>query len=314
MQLTANTRSFIESEQYSSFILMNLHDGLLGDQFVRNVSDFGSGETLNIKTVGSVVLQEASENTPLEYNPIETGSVTLTITDFKGDAWYVSDELREDGAQIDALMVQRSMESTRAIQENYETRFLEVAASGHTDGDTNAVNGWAHRVVSTATNNIANTGDFIALKLAANKANVPHKGRVFFVDSTVEAALNNLVTITSDVTPFAKDVLSSGLASDMSFFMNIFGWDLVVTNRLPTGTSLGDGTTTVANAVVNIGMCVLDDQCKPVMVAWRRQPKTEGQRNIELGRDEYITKTRYGLGIQRTDTLFTYVTSAVHYK
>ena len=48
MNLTSNTRAFIESEQYSSFILLNLHDGLLPETFYRNVSDFGSGDTLHI--------------------------------------------------------------------------------------------------------------------------------------------------------------------------------------------------------------------------------------------------------------------------
>ena len=34
-QLTTNSTAFIEAEQYSQFILMNLHDGLLGEQFYR---------------------------------------------------------------------------------------------------------------------------------------------------------------------------------------------------------------------------------------------------------------------------------------
>lgn len=48
MQLTSNTRAFIESEVYSRFILLNLHDGLLPETMYRNVSDFGSGDTLHI--------------------------------------------------------------------------------------------------------------------------------------------------------------------------------------------------------------------------------------------------------------------------
>lgn len=48
MQLTSNTRAFIEAEQYSSFILLNLHDGLLPETFWRNVADFQSGDTLHI--------------------------------------------------------------------------------------------------------------------------------------------------------------------------------------------------------------------------------------------------------------------------
>ena len=104
MQVTSNSQAFIEAEQYSSFILNNLHDGLLPQTFYRNVSDFGSGTTLHIKTVGSVTIQEAAEDTPLVYNPIESGEVSLQITNYVGDAWYVTDDLREDGAMIEQLM------------------------------------------------------------------------------------------------------------------------------------------------------------------------------------------------------------------
>lgn len=89
MQLTTNSTAFIEAEQYSQFILMNLHDGLLPSSFYRDVSDFGQGTTLHIKTVGTVQIQEAAEDTPLVYNPIESGEVTLQITNYVGDAWYV---------------------------------------------------------------------------------------------------------------------------------------------------------------------------------------------------------------------------------
>ena len=89
MQVTSNSQAFIEAEQYSSFILNNLHDGLLPQTFYRNVSDFGSGTTLHIKTVGSVTILEAAEDTPLVYNPIESGEVSLQITNYVGDALTV---------------------------------------------------------------------------------------------------------------------------------------------------------------------------------------------------------------------------------
>lgn len=89
MQLTPNSQAFIEQEIYSDFILMNLHDGLLGTEFYRDVGDFGSGETLNIPTVGSVTIQETAENEALEYSPIDTGRVQLTITEYVGDALTV---------------------------------------------------------------------------------------------------------------------------------------------------------------------------------------------------------------------------------
>ncbi len=62
-QLTSNTTAFIEAQQYSQFILDNLHDFLLPEGMWRDVSDFGSGTTLNIKTVGTVSIQDAAEDT-----------------------------------------------------------------------------------------------------------------------------------------------------------------------------------------------------------------------------------------------------------
>lgn len=308
MQLTTNSQAFIDAEVYSSFILMNLHDGLLGEQFYRNVSDFASGTTLNIKTVGSVTIQEASENTPLVYNPIESGTITLQMTDYIGDAWYVTDDLREDGSQVDALMSARSAESTRAIQENFETRFLEVAEAGQTNSNANSINGFAHRIASAETNDIFALSHLISMRLAFDKANVPTNGRVLIADPVVEATLNGLVTITTDVTPFAESILRNGMSSGMRFTGQYYGFDIILSNRLPTGT-FGDGTETVTG-VANIAMCVVDDQCKPVMGAWRRQPKVEGERNKDLARDEFVVRARFALGIQRLDTLGVIITSA----
>tara|TARA_R110000851_G_scaffold165758_1_gene310822 strand:- start:5689 stop:6627 length:939 start_codon:yes stop_codon:yes gene_type:complete len=311
MQLTTNTRAFIEAEQYSSFILLNLHDGLLPDTFYRNVTDFSSGDVLHIKTVGSVTLQEASEDTPLVYNPIETGEITMAITDYVGDAWYVTDDLREDGNQIDTLMGERSAESTRAIQENFETRFLETAQSSQTNANANLINGFAHRIASVETNNVFALTQLIQLRLAFDKANVPGEGRVFICDPVVEATLNGLVTITHDVTPFGQKILEQGMARGQRFIMNLYGFDIIQSNRLPTGT-FSDGTTSVSSAVANIAMCVLDDQTKPVMAAWRRMPKSEGERNKDRARDEFVVRAKYGFGTQRLDTLGVIITSAVN--
>lgn len=312
MQVTSNSQAFIEAEQYSSFILNNLHDGLLPQTFYRNVSDFGSGTTLHIKTVGSVTIQEAAEDTPLVYNPIESGEVSLQITNYVGDAWYVTDDLREDGSQIEQLMSARSVESTRALQETFESRFLSVCNSAQTNANANVINGFAHRIASAETNNVFALKHLIAMRLAFDKANVPDSGRVFICDPVVEATLNGLVTITHDVSPFGEMILKEGMARGQRFVMQLFGWDIITSNRLPTGT-FSDGTTSVTSGVANIFMCVLDDNTKPIMAAWRRMPKVEGERNKDRARDEFVTRCRWGMGPQRVDTLGVLITSAVNY-
>lgn len=312
MQLTTNTRAFIEAEQYSSFILSNLHDGMLPGQFYRNVTDFMAGETLNIKTIGTVTIQEADEDTPLVYNPIDTGNVTLSITDYEGDAWYVSDILRQDGAQIEALMAERGQESTRALQEVFETKFLKACNDAQTDADPNAVNGFAHRIASSEASNKLELADLVKMKVHFDKAEVPYAGRIAILDPVVAGTLDQLVSITKDVTPFGEKILENGFDRDHQFIMNLYGWNIITSNRLDKG-DFGDGTTSVTGAVANVFMSVADDQHKPMMVAWRQQPSVEGERNKDFGRDEFVTRQRYGIGPQRVDTLGIYVTSATNF-
>lgn len=277
----------------------------------RNVSDFGSGTTLHIKTVGTVTIQDGAEEVPFDYTPIESGEVTLTITDYVGDAWYVTDELREDGSQVEALMSARSSESTRAIQEIFESRFLKKANTSQTNGAANLVNGFAHRIASAETNNVAALSHFISMKLAFDKANVPMAGRIAIVDPVVAATLDKTVSLARDVTPFGQKILENGFDRDHQFLMNLYGWNIITSNRLDTGT-FGDGTTNVSNAVANVFMSVADDNTKPLMAAWRRMPKVEGERNKDLRRDEFVTSARWGFGTQRVDTLGILITSAVN--
>lgn len=310
-QNRANSTAFIESEQYSAFILRNLHDGLLPGIFYRNVTDFGSGSTLHIKTIGTVTVQDGAEDVAFEYSPIESGEVTLTITDYVGDAWYVTDELREDGAQVEALMSARSQESTRAIQEVFETRFLKKCNTSQTNANANLVNGFAHRIASTASGNKLQLTDLIKMKLAFDKANVPTQGRIGILDPVTAATLASLVSITGDVTPFGQKILENGFNRDHQYLMNLYGFDIITSNRLDKGT-FSDGTTSVSNAVANVFMSVADDNTKPIMAAWRRMPRVEGERNKDLRRDEFVTSCRWGMGPQRIDTLGIYITSAVN--
>lgn len=326
-QLTSNTTAFIESQQYSKFIVENLHDYLLPAGMWRDVSDFGSGTTLNIKTVGSVTLQDAAEDTPLNFSNIDTGTLTMSITEYLGDAWKVSDDLREDGSQIDYLMSARAMESTRAFGEYHETKFLSSAATAQTAASVNLVNGRPHRWVAggaAGTSRNMTFADFIAMKLAFDKANVPSSGRIAIVDPIVEATINGLVLNTTSVSynPQFEGLMTTGFAQSHRFVRNIMGFDVYTSNYLPvktatealdaSGYDLANDTAEVGD-VANIFMCVADDNTKPIMHAWRRMPKTEGWRSEEERADKYQVTARFGFGAQRADTLGVIYTSASTY-
>jgi hypothetical protein len=319
-QNTGNTTAFIEAEQYSKFILANLPDQLLPESFARDVSDFASGTTLNIKSVGSATLQDLEEDTEPTFNAIDTSTVTLTITDWKGDAWFVSDKLREDGSQVEQLGAMRAMEATRAIAEARETDYFIAAEAGQRVATTatalGLINGRPHEWVaggSGGTNRHMTLSDFIGMKLSFDKANSPQAGRVAIVDPIVEATLNGLTNIVNvSNNPMFEGMVTTGFASNHKFIRNIFGWDIYTSNFLPTeGTALTLNASayglanddTVAGDKASIFMCVLDDSCKPMMTATRRQPKTVGWRDDPLEQDKFKVSTRYGYGTQRYDTL-----------
>jgi hypothetical protein len=324
-QTTSNTNAFIESQQYSQFILENLHDYLLPEGMYRDVSDFGSGTTLNIKTVGSVTIQDAAEDTPLVFSPIDTGTISLSITDYVGDAWKVTDDLREDGSQIDTLMAMRAQESTRALGENHETKFLNVANGAQTAANLNLVNGRPHRWVASAAGNARTItlNDFVSMKLAFDKANVPAGGRIAIVDPVVEASINslaNLINVSNN--PMFEGMVTEGFARDHKFVRNIFGFDIYTSNFLKTLTATeainasSYGLTSETAAVgdkANVFMCVADDTCKPIMHAWRRAPQTEGWRDNEERADKFQVTSRFGLGAQRVDTLGVILTHPTNY-
>lgn len=329
-QNRADTQAFIEAQQYSQFILDNLYAFMLPDGMYRDVSDFASGTTLNIKTVGTVMLQDAEEDTPLVYNPIDTNTLTLQITDYVGDAWRVTDDLREDGSQIDTLMAMRATESTRALSVNHESRFLSVAASesgsGQTQANVNLVNGRPHRWVAGgagATNRLMTISDFIAMKIAFDKANVPAEGRIVIVDPMVEGTLDSLTNLVSvQNNPQFTGIVETGFVKTHKFIRNIYGWDIWTSNHLPQKTTtealdasaygLANDTAEVGD-VANIFMCISDDNTKPVMHAWRRKPSVEGWREHTKRSDNYHTTSRFGFGFQRTDTIGVIFTDSTKY-
>lgn len=323
-QTTGNTSAFIEAQQYSKFIVANLHDGLLPANLYRDVTDFPAGSTLNIKVVGTASIQDVEENKAITYSPIDTNTITMSITEYVGDGWYVTDMLKQDGAQVEQLMAMRAMESTRALQEDFETKYLYAAGiSAQTAANTNSINGFDHRWVADAAGDSTykmSMNDFVDMKLSFDKANVPQAGRIVLVDPVVEATMNKLAaTFAVNRNPQHQSLLEGGFARDHKFLFNLFGWDIYTTNRLPRITATEAIThntvsrTAPVGAVANLFMCVSDDSVKPMMGCWRQHPSVEGGRNYDLGRNEFVTRARFGFGRQRPESLGVVLTSASNY-
>ncbi len=318
---TANQSAIIKAQLFSEFMLEGIHEGLLPDGLHRDVSDFGDGETIYIPVMGETVLRDFAEDDPAKYDAIDTGQISLQITEYKQAGSYVSRKLQQDSYKAAALEAAIPREHLRLIQEAYETNML-AQCNKQTLSDPNLINGFAHRWVagSGSTDGVIDVEDFLYAKLSFDKAGIQDMGRIAIVDPITEAALNAKVgTQAFTNNPAFEGMVTTGFGQSHRFLRNIFGWDIWVSNRLPTVTETINGgphasSKSVTAGKANVFMCVADDQLKPFMGAWRQLPVVDAEFNKDLQRDEYVTTARWGFGLQRPQTLITVLTSASAYK
>lgn len=321
--VTANQAPIIKAQVFSEFMLEHIADGFLPDGLHRDVSDFGDGDTLYIPVMGETVLRDYVEDTGVEFDAVDTGQITLTITDYVSAASYMTDKLKQDAYKAAALEQSIPREHLRLIKERMESDLL-AQGNKQTAADTNTINGFAHRWVAYdgTTAGVINLEDFFYAKLAADKANMPEVNRVAIVDPLVEMTLNRLVGAQAFTNnPQFEGIVNSGFAKGKRFIRNIAGWDIYVSNRLAStsGAETINGgphasSRAVTNGKVNIFGCFADDQHTPFMGAVRQMPQAEGFRNVTFKRDEYSTTARWGFGLQRPESLICILTSASVYK
>lgn len=318
--VTSNQQPLIKAQVFSEFMLEQINGGFLPDGLHRDVSDFGDGDTLFIPVMGETVLREYAEDQPIVYDAVDTGQISLTITEYVSAASYITRKLQQDGYKAAALEAQIPKDHLRLIKERYETDML-AQSNKQVLGNTNAINGFAHRYIgSGAVNKFLTLEDIMYAKLAMDKANIPDEGRIAIVDAVTEAALNVQVGNQAFINnPQFEGIVNTGFAKGRRFVRNIYGFDIWVSDRLPRIASEsitgGPGAhTSITDGVANLFMCVADDQHTPFMGAWRQSPTTDGEFNKDFQRDEYVTTARWGFGMQRPQSLVTVITSATAYK
>ena len=322
---TANSSALRRSLVYSQLILDVIKDQFLPDGIHRDVSDFQDGDTLKVITFGDVTLRDIQEDEDTPVDALDSGQISLTISQYVGSGLYMTDKVKQDSykaAQFDAAFVPKQL---RAIKERYETDLLKTVPAGQTVSNPNDINGFAHRWVANGTNQILTLQDIIYAKLAFDKVFLPDQGRILIVDPVVEATLNGLTNLVNvSLNPHFEGIVNTGFAKNMRFIKNIFGFDIFVSNRLQQTASETvnassittpppSSSATVTTGVMNVAMCVADDTITPIMGAWRQQPKTEPFRNVRKRRDEYYTTARWGFGTQRPQSGLTILTSRSHY-
>lgn len=314
---TANMDVLIRSELWSSYLKESLEDTLMASPYVNWLTEFPDGTTFTIPSVGDATVRDYVEDTAVRYDALDTGEFQFTISEYLSSGTYITEKARQDAfyaAMVEASFVPKQ---ARAIAEKVETDILALAAAGASGGqtarsgatDANAINGAQHRFIGTGTNEAIAVADFAKALYGLKKANVPDTNLIAIVDPSVEYTLNtitNLVNFSNN--PRWEGIVETGLARQMRFVKNIFGFDVYVSNYLPKDQNETDGTLTTANGVANIFMSASSPDILPFMGAWRQMPKVDGEYNKDFQREEYVTTCRYGLKVYRPENLVVVLT------
>ncbi len=319
-----NTGNLRRSLLWSAELKEILQDELMGQGWVRWLTDFPDGDTLNIPSIGEATVRNYTENNPVVYDALDTGNFTFTINEYIQSGTYITEKARQDAfyaAELEGSFVPKQ---SRAIAEYVETKIRALGAGGASGGqtasDANNINSVPHRIVGSVTSGMTTNerglaaSDFSKALYALKKANVPGQSLIAIVDPSVEFLINNSANLVYPLTsgagtPMWGDLVQSGIGAGPRFLRNIYGFDVYVSNYLPAAATSGNesiGGTAVSDSglgVCNVFFSAADQKIIPFVGAWRQMPKVDSEYNKDLQREEYVTTCRFGLKVYRPENL-----------
>jgi hypothetical protein len=310
---TGNTDQLRRSLVWSSQLKEALQDELMSQGYVNWLSEFPDGDTFLIPSIGEAVVRDYAENTPIVYDPMDTGEFQFVINKYKSAATYITKKAMQDGYYMSQLVSSFVPKHTRALMEQLETDILGLAGAGASGGQTvsnlNLINSAPHRFSASGASGAISIADFAKARYSLKKANVPDSNLIAIVDPSVEYTVNtitNLVNVSNN--PRWEGIIESGIGSGMSFIKNIYGFDVYVSNRLPAAGPGGSGSETIdsvaiTNGVSNVFFSAAGTDILPWVGAWRQMPEIDFEYNKDFQREEYLVTARYGLKVYRPENM-----------
>src|SRR5690606_14691502 len=274
---TYNTEHLIRSEIWSSQIKEVLEDELFAMRYVDMIQDFPDGDTINIPSIGQAEQSDYVEGQAVKDTAMDTGNFQFSITDYKQSGTYITNKMKQDTFYLDRLISKFVPSQARAIMTGIEEKVLSVGPDGQTPSDLNNINGAPHRFYGQGSGNKISPEDFALAKFALQKANVPMTNLVAIVDPSVEfqlSTLQNLVNISNN--PRWERIVRDGMSTGMRFIMNVYGFDVYMSNYLKSGiTETIDGQS-ATNGVANLFFSATPDVL-PFVGQIRQAPRVDSE-------------------------------------
>lgn len=304
---TQNTSYLTRSDVWSNELKDVLNDMLMGTKYVRMLTDFPDGDTFHIPSIGQMEALDYVEGNPILYTNMDTGEFTFTVDQYKSSATYITNKGKQDFFYMNELVSQFVPKQARALAAVMENKILSVGPAGQTASNLNAINGANHRFIGSGLNETISIKDFQLARFALQKANVPLTNLVAIVDPSVEytiGTLTNLINLSFN--PRWEGIINTSIGNETKFLVNVLGWDVYISNRLPDLNETINGLTSGAGKG-NLFFSAAPDVL-PFVGLIKQAPRVESEYNKDFQREEYVTTCRYAFKLFRPENLVTIIT------
>jgi hypothetical protein len=316
---TTNTEHLTRSDLWSTELKELFEDELFALRYVDWIDGFPDGEELNIPSIGQAEAQDYEEGQAITYSQLDTGNFRFRITEYLQSGHAITNKAKQDLFYAEQLVSSFVPAQFRAIMKRMEVDALRIGPDRQTASDPNTINDAIHRWVGTGvdadgvSDDSLSVEDFARARFALQKANVPMTNLVAIVDPSVEFKFNTLSNLTNMIyNPMWEGIVRDSIGTGMQFKVNIYGFDVYVSQNLKSGITetVGGGTYgAVTSGVANLFFSAAPD-ATPIVGAVRQPPKVDSKYNMDLQQEEYATTTRYGLDLYRPENMIVVLTSA----
>lgn len=305
---TATPGHVIRSQLWSTQLKQVFEDDLMALKYVDFLTGFPDGDQFNIASLGQMQVNDYAEGQAVKYSGFDTGQFTFTITEYKSIATHITKKMLQDSFLASQITGQFVPKMRRALDKVMETDILALGPEAQTSANLNQINGADHRWIGSGTNETIGLEDFARASYALRKAEVPMNNLVAIVDPSVAFALETATNLTNvSNNPKWEGIIRDGMTTGMQFRMNVYGWDVYISNNLKTGVNETIDGKTSAAGVANLFFSA-DSAALPFVGAVRQAPNVESEYNKDYQREEYVMTTRYGLKLYRPENMVVVIT------
>jgi hypothetical protein len=303
--------NLIRTNLWSRQLKELLLDELNAMKFVKVLSDFPDGYTLNIPSIGEAETADFNENQAVRYNQMDTGNFTFSFDQYKYSANAISEKFKRDSFYAQDVIAAFVPRQHRALMEAVETRIFAQANAGQTASSLNAINGASHRWVGGGTSQSVALADFAKAQYALQKANVPLNNLCAVVDPSVAYTLQTQTNLVNLITPIPMwgDMTKEGAMSGFKFRFNVYGFDIYISNYLPAIASETINSVSVTTGVANYFFSATPGDTTPWIGGFRQMPTVYSEFNKDLQQEEYLTIAEYGFKLYRPENMVTILTA-----